>query len=120
MDRHLSPAETAKRFGISIKALRLYEKHGLLKPLRTTNGTTSAAWRVYRADQIGRLVQILTLKRLGFSLAQIGELLADKNTLDPILAFQEQALVEDGERIARALTLIRKARAKRAAGESLS
>ena len=30
MDSHLSPAETAKRFGISIKALRLYEQHGLL------------------------------------------------------------------------------------------
>jgi MerR family transcriptional regulator, thiopeptide resistance regulator len=43
MDRHLSPAETAKRFGVSIKALRLYEDHGLLKPLRTTNGTTGAA-----------------------------------------------------------------------------
>ena len=36
MDSHLSPAETAKRFGISIKALRLYEQHGLLKPLRTS------------------------------------------------------------------------------------
>ena len=34
MDSHLGPAETAKRFGISIKALRLYEQRGLLKPLR--------------------------------------------------------------------------------------
>ena len=32
MDRHLSPAETAKRFGVSIKALRLYEPRGLLAP----------------------------------------------------------------------------------------
>jgi hypothetical protein len=42
MDNHLSPAEAAKRFGISIKALRLYEQHGLLKPLRTANGSTGA------------------------------------------------------------------------------
>jgi DNA-binding transcriptional MerR regulator len=120
MDRHLSPAETAKRFGVSIKALRLYEEHGLLKPLRTTNGTTRAAWRVYGSDQIARLHQILALKRLGLSLAQIGELLAGDDVLDPILAFQERVLVNDSERIVRALKLIRKARTKLAAGEALS
>ena len=76
MDSHLSPAETAKRFGISIKALRLYEQHGLLQPLRTANGSTGAAWRAYGLDQIARLHQILALKRLGLSLGQMGELLA--------------------------------------------
>ena len=120
MDRHLSPAETAKRFGISIKALRLYEEHGLLKPLRTTNGTTGAAWRVYGSDQIARLHQILALKRLGLSLTQIGELLLGHDAMDQILAFQERILVEDGKRITRALALIRKARAKLASGEALS
>ena len=120
MDRHLSPAETAKRFGVSIKALRLYEDHGLLKPLRTTNGTTGAAWRVYGSDQIARLHQILALKRLGLSLGQIGELLVGEDALDPILAVQERVLAKDSERIARALTLLRKARAKLASGEALS
>jgi DNA-binding transcriptional MerR regulator len=120
MDHHLSPAETAKRFGISIKALRLYEGHGLLTPLRTSNGTTGAAWRVYGSDQLARLHQILALKRLGLSLGQIGELLVGEDALDPILAFQERVLVKDGERIARALTLIRKARTKLASGETLS
>jgi len=120
MDCHLSPAETAKRFGISIKALRLYERHGLLKPLRTSNGTTGAAWRVYGSDQLARLHHILALKRLGLSLAQVGELLVGEDALDPILAFQERVLVKDSERIARALTLIRKARTKLASGEALS
>lgn len=120
MDSHLSPAETAKRFGISIKALRLYEQHGLLKPLRTTNGSTGAAWRVYGSDQIARLHQILALKRLGLSLGQIGELLAGADALDPILAVQERVLAKDRERITRALTLIRKARTKLASGDILS
>jgi DNA-binding transcriptional MerR regulator len=120
MDRHLSPAETAKRFGVSIKALRLYELHGLLQPLRTSNGTTGAAWRVYGSDQIARLHQILALKRLGLSLGQIGELLVGEDALDPILAVQERVLLKDSERIARALTLLRKARAKLASGEALS
>jgi MerR family transcriptional regulator, thiopeptide resistance regulator len=120
MDCHLSPAETAKRFGVSIKALRLYERHGLLQPLRTSNGSTGAAWRVYGSDQLARLHQILALKRLGLSLGQIGELLAGEEALDPILAVQERVLVEDSERIARALTLLRKARAKLASGAALS
>jgi DNA-binding transcriptional MerR regulator len=120
MDSHLTPAETAKRFGISIKALRLYEQHGLLKPLRTANGSTGATWRVYGPDQIARLHQILALKRLGLSLGQIGELLAGADALDPILAVQERVLTKDSERITRALTLIRKARAKLASGDILS
>jgi DNA-binding transcriptional MerR regulator len=70
MNSHLSPAETAKRFGISIKALRLYEQRGLLKPLRAANGSTGAAWRVYGPDQVARLHQILALKRLGLSLEE--------------------------------------------------
>jgi DNA-binding transcriptional MerR regulator len=120
MDRHLSPSETAKRFGISIKALRLYEEHGLLKPLRTTNGTTGAAWRVYGSEQIARLHQILALKRLGLSLGQIGELLVGGYPLDSILAVQERVLAKDSERITRALALIRKARTKLASGKALS
>jgi len=120
MDSPLSPAETAKRFGISIKALRLYEQHGLLKPLRTANGSTGAAWRVYGSDQVARLHQILALKRLGLSLGQIGELLVGEDALDPILAVQERVLAKDSERITRALALIRKARAKLASGDVLS
>jgi DNA-binding transcriptional MerR regulator len=120
MDCHLSPAETARRFGISIKALRLYERHGLLTPLRTLNGSTGAAWRAYGSDQLARLHQILALKRLGLSLGRIGELLVGEDALDPILAFQERVLVKDGERIARALTLVRKARTKLASGATLS
>ena len=120
MDRHLSPAETARRFGVSIKALRLYEQHGLLKPLRTSNGSTGAAWRVYDSDQLARLHQILALKRLGLSLGQIGELLVGEDALDPVLAFQERVLVQESERIARALALLRKARTKLASGAALS
>src|ERR1700735_2888722 len=117
MDCHLSPAETAKRFGISIKALRLYERHGLLTPLRTSNGATRAAWRVYGSDQLARLHQILALKRLGLSLGQIGDLLVGEDALGPILGFQERVLAEDSKRVTRALALIRKARAKLASGE---
>ena len=49
---HLSPSETARRFGISIKALRLYEQRGLLTPIRSSNGSTGSRWRAYGPVQI--------------------------------------------------------------------
>lgn len=120
MDRHLSPTETARRFGVSIKALRLYEQRGLLKPARTTNGATGSAWRVYGPDQVARLHQILALKRLGLSLAQIGQVLAGPDALGSVLALQEEALAKDAARLARALDLVRNARTKLESGQALS
>jgi len=48
--RYLSPTEAAKRLGISVKALRLYEQRRLVAPLRT-----SADWRTYGPEQMARL-----------------------------------------------------------------
>jgi MerR family transcriptional regulator, thiopeptide resistance regulator len=120
MERPLTPAETARRFGVSIKALRLYEQHGLLTPLRSRAGSTGASWRSYGPDQIARLHQILALKRLGFSLARIGALLKGPDTLKSVLALQEQALAQDHARVSRALNLVRAARAKLNASQVLS
>src|SRR6185503_10346578 len=120
MKRPFTPAETAKRFGVSIKALRLYERHGLLTPLRSRAGSTGSAWRTYGPDQIARLHQILALKALGLSLASIGQLLASADTLDTVLALQDQALVQENRRIAKALAMIRAARAKLRSGKTLS
>jgi len=112
---NLSPTETASRFGVSIKALRLYEQRGLLTPQRS-----EAGWRTYGPDQIARLHQILALKRLGLPLAKIGELLAGPDTLEPVLALQKQVLARDSEQLSRALALVRAARAKLKAGQALS
>jgi DNA-binding transcriptional MerR regulator len=120
MERPLTPAETAKRFGISIKALRLYEQHGLLTPLRSHAGSTGSAWRSYGPDQIARLHQILALKRLGFSLARIGTLLKGSDTLKSVLGLQEQALARECAKLSRALKLVHAARAKLDAGQALS
>src|SRR5690349_4153019 len=102
---HLSPNEVARRFGVSIKALRLYERRGLLTPLRS-----EAGWRTYGPDQIARLHQILALKRMGLSLVRIGEVLAAGAMLEPVLALQEDLLTRDAARLARALRLVQTAR----------
>lgn len=66
-----SIAQTAKEFGVSFRTLRFYESKGLIKPLRI--GTS----RIYTSDDRVRLKLIATGKRLGFSLAQIHELIGE-------------------------------------------
>jgi DNA-binding transcriptional MerR regulator len=113
---YLSPAEAAKRLGVSVKALRVYERHGLINPLRT-----GADWRAYGPDEMARLHQVLALKRLGLSLARIAELLKGRaSTLAAVLALQEQVLTDEESRVTRALELVRSARAKLASGASLT
>ncbi|HEY8950856.1 MAG TPA: MerR family transcriptional regulator [Rhizomicrobium sp.] len=115
-DQHLSPSEAARRLGVSVKALRVYEQRGLVKPLRS-----QADWRAYGPEEMARLHQILALKALGLPLARIGELLEGRaSTLESVLAIQEQALKDEGDRLEHALVLIRTARSRLAAGESLS
>ena len=59
--------ELAAEFGVTSRALRLYEEEGLLDPLR--EGTR----RIYRDRDRVRLRLILRGKRLGWSLSEIRE-----------------------------------------------
>jgi DNA-binding transcriptional MerR regulator len=120
MDRPLTPAETARRFGVTIKALRVYESHGLLTPLRERAGSTRSPWRAYGPEQLNRLHQILALKRLGLPLARIGQVLKGPDALGAVLALQANTLARDCERLGQALALVRQAQAKLAAGQALS
>jgi DNA-binding transcriptional MerR regulator len=65
--RTYSIGELAAEFGVTSRALRLYEEEGLLDPLR--EGTR----RIYRERDRVRLRLILRGKRLGWSLAEIRE-----------------------------------------------
>jgi len=115
-ERRLSPAETARRLGVTVKALRLYERYGLVRPTRT-----QASWRTYGPAEIARLHQVLALKRLGLTLAKIAELLNKRGAgLAEVLALQEKALTGESARVEKALRLIRDARAKLAEGQTLS
>lgn len=108
-------AAVAKRFGVSVKALRVYEDAGLLRPARTVSG-----WRIYRQPEIEQLSAILALKQLGLPLKRIGELLRGSGDLAAALALQEAALEDARAETEEALRLIRAARAKLKGQQRLS
>ena len=62
---------------VSVKTLRYYDEMGLLKPVEVDRFT---GYRHYEYDQLPRLNRILTLRDLGFSLEEIGQLLRDSLT----------------------------------------
>jgi DNA-binding transcriptional MerR regulator len=64
--------EAANLVGVSVKALRLYERLGLLRPpLRTACG-----YRVYSRSELDQLRLILWARNLGLRLREVKELLA--------------------------------------------
>ena len=87
--RFLTAARAAESLGLTVKALRVLESHGLIEP-----GRTPAGWRAYGPDELARLHQVLALRRLGLGLRRIGELLRERDPdLKTTLALQEEALL---------------------------
>jgi DNA-binding transcriptional MerR regulator len=85
----LNASEAARRLGVSVKALRLYEQRGLITPARTASG-----WRAYGPDEMRRAAEIVALRALGFSLMQVaGVLRGDFHGLESALS-AHQALLE--------------------------
>ena len=68
----LTIGEVARRAGVGVETVRFYQRQGLLaEPVRRGPG-----YRQYAEDVVSRLRFIRRAKDLGFSLKEIGELLA--------------------------------------------
>lgn len=64
MDEQLMKiGEIAAFFNVSVKAIRIYEKKGIIVPARIDPET---GYRYYSADQVRTLNALLELKTLGF------------------------------------------------------
>jgi DNA-binding transcriptional MerR regulator len=86
-----SIGEFARRSGLSPKALRLYDRLGLLRPARVD---PDSGYRWYAPGQLDQARLIAGLRDLGLPLAEIGPILA----LDgPATAEQMQAMETWGE-----------------------
>ncbi|TNC46492.1 MerR family transcriptional regulator [Rubellimicrobium rubrum] len=105
--RNLSPSQAARHLGVTVKALRLYESRGLIVP-----GRNAAGWRVYSPADMTRAAEVVALRQLGLSLAQIERAVAgEKGDLDAGLAFHEGLLCDQARRTAEALERVRSLRA---------
>ena len=98
----LTAADCAERTGLTVRALRVYEREGLLKPSRSANG-----WRRYGPDDLLRLNTISVLKALGLTLAQIRTLLREAApSLLSVLQVQAKSWRERHAEAATALQLV--------------
>ena len=110
----LSPSEAARKLGVSPKALRLYEQRGLVAPVRT-----GAGWRAYGAGEMARAAEVVALRALGLSLAQIARVLeGDPVSLETALAAHQATLEGQLRQLAGTVEKVRGLRAGLAQGQA--
>jgi len=99
----LSPSEAADRLGVSTKTLRVYERHGLIVPPRT-----AAGWRTYGPAEMARASEVIALRALRLSLAQVARVLTEEpRHLDSVLAAHQAALESQSRDLAGAIDRVR-------------
>jgi DNA-binding transcriptional MerR regulator len=76
-------SQLAKLSGVSPRTLRYYDQIDLLNP----DGYTEAGYRLYQAEQVNRLQQILFFKAMGVPLEDIGNIL-DQPDFDHLEALE--------------------------------
>ena len=113
-DQYLNPSEAAKRLGVSVKALRLYEKRGFVMPRRT-----AAGWRVYGPDEMRRVTEIVGLRELGLSLGQVAQVLqGDATSLESALSGHQAVLEGRLHQLSEIVDRVRRVRADLANGKT--
>ncbi len=104
-DDWLNAAECAARTGLTIRALRVYERYQLIAPARRENG-----YRRYGRVELGRLNTVTLLKAMGLTLAQIRDLITQREpSLAKVLALQIRAWTERKAEAERGLKLAQSA-----------
>jgi len=95
----LRVGQLAKRTGLTVRALHHYDELGLVSPRRRSAG----GYRLYGAEDVARLLQVMLLRRLGLSLAAVRASLDDpRHSLPAALrarAEQLRAQIGEGQRL---------------------
>src|SRR5580693_7140514 len=112
----MGAAECARRTGLTVRTLRIYERHDLIEPVRSGKG-----WRCYGPKELQRLNVIVTLKALGMTLEQIRTQLATKPPpLAHVLQMQLESCSARRDAANKAVGLIKTALATIESGKELS
>ena len=98
----LTIGEVAEQAGVRTSALRYYDELGLLPPAGRESGR-----RRYTADAVARVGVILLLTDVGFTLAEVGTLLASRARSPKAWHELAQAKVEELRRAAEQADLAR-------------
>ena len=89
----MTVGEVARRMGVTVRTLQYYDKEGVLSPSQMSEG----GFRLYSYKDVAKLQQVITLKYLGFSLADIKSRLPEISTpaeVSEILTQQAQGIRE--------------------------
>ncbi len=112
----MGAAECARRTGLTVRTLRIYERHELIEPMRSDKG-----WRCYGPKELQRLNIIVTLKALGMTLEQIRmQLATNPPPLARVLQMQLQNCSARRDAADKAIGLIKTALATIQSGKQLS
>jgi DNA-binding transcriptional MerR regulator len=112
----MGAAECARRTGLTVRTLRIYERHELIEPMRSDKG-----WRRYGPKELQRLNVIVTLKAFGMTLEQIRKQLAtNPPPLARVLQLQLESCSARRDAANNAVGLIKTALATIKSGKELS
>jgi len=104
MSRRYRIKDFARLTKVTVRALHYYDQIGLLEP----SGRTSNRYRYYTDQDLFRMQQVVTLKFLGLSLADIKRALARPRTaLLKSMRLQAEAVDKEIERLKRAAKALR-------------
>ncbi len=84
--------QLSRSLNVSTRTLRYYEQIGLISSRKS-----EASYRCYDEEAVGRLQQILLLRKLRIPLAQIGDILQSGEARTALDAFRRSARQLDGE-----------------------
>ena len=114
--RLLTASDCARLTGVTVKALRVYERLGLISPARSAKG-----YRLYGQKELVRLNAIATLKSMGLTLAQIREAFdASSPRLSRVLRMQLDEWRARRAAAEKAIRVVESALARVGAREALS
>lgn len=107
-ERLISIGELARRSGVAVTALRYYDELGLVRP-----NTRASGQRRYAESAVRAVGVVLLLRDVGFSLAEVAELIAARTRTprwSALVSCQLAALAEHEHRLLVARTLLEHAR----------
>ena len=99
--RALTASTAARLLGVSAKALRVYERAGLVTPARNSQG-----YRVYGQNALHEAARVIEFRRIGFALTQIAQLFSkspDRNRMWDSMTSHEKTLIKEMQNLARQL-----------------